>query len=266
MLLAPLLMTPSLIISPAVSPLISPVFFPPSQSAARRRVVPIIASQLDYKDPAVAAEFTDVNELAFDEVEGELAMSGIIAPPAMNEMDVRLMLVEMRMRQKGTMPGAEAKPAQKKPAKFANDYEKALWEKPAFKALIENYQGRRDTNSMNLATEYLNNPVRARELYGRTDVYESTVKAIEEALNARFEQKVRSGRISFAGFPAAMGEPAVRMTLEPFGEIVSLEVSDDGITCFGQAEFKTVDSAKAAIEKYDGVDMGLGTLLEITAL
>jgi len=222
---------------------------------------------LDYKNPAVATEFAEVNELSPDEVSDELALSGIMANPAMNDMDVRLMLVEVRMRKKGTMPGATAKPPPKKPASYANEYEKALWEKPAFKELIDNYQSRRDTNAQNLAVEYLNNPQRARELYGRTELYDATIKTIEEALNARVEQKVTSGRVYFAGFPSAMGEAAVRMTFSTFGEIVDLSVdtSDDGMTCVGQVEFEGPEAAKAAIDKYDGVDMGLGTTLELTA-
>ena len=64
-----------------------------------------------------------------------------------------------------------------------------------------------------------------------------------------------------------MGEAAVRMTFGAFGEILELTVdtSDDGMSCVGQVEFDTVDAAKAAIDKYDGVDMGLGTTLELTA-
>jgi hypothetical protein len=34
---------------------------------------------------------------------------------------------------------------------------------------------------------------------------------------------------------------------------------DDPMVCGGTAEFGDVDSAKAAVEKWDGVDMGLGT-------
>lgn len=34
----------------------------------------------------------------------------------------------------------------------------------------------------------------------------------------------------------------------------------------GRVEFETIDSAKAAIDKYDGVDMGLGNVLKLEAL
>ena len=77
-----------------------------------------------------------------------------------------------------------------------------------------------------------------------------------------------SGRLEWSGFPASMGEAAVRMTLSAFGELKSLTVedSDDGLSCKGSAEFATADEAEKCIEKYDGVDMGLGTKLTFTAL
>ena len=72
----------------------------------------------------------------------------------------------------------------------------------------------------------------------------------------------------FSGFPSNMGEAGIRVTLEGFGSIVdfSCEESDDGLTLTGRVEFEEVGQAKAAIEKYDGMDMGLGTTLELQAL
>lgn len=55
---------------------------------------------------------------------------------------------------------------------------------------------------------------------------------------------------------------------QAFGPVVELTVeeSDDGLTLTGRVEFEEIDAAKAAIEKYDGVDMGLGTTLELQSL
>ena len=121
---------------------------------------------------------------------------------------------------------------------------------------------------MNLATEHLVNPRRAKERYGGTAKYDETIAAIEAALNAKVEVVVSSGLIAYAGFPANMGESGVRMTLEAFGPLKSFEweASDDGITSAGQAEFEEVAAAKAAVDKYDGMDMGLGTALSFEAL
>ena len=113
------------------------------------------------------------------------------------------------------------------------------------------------------AAEYLNDPRKAKQRYGGTAKYEETVATIEEALNAKIEQVVTSGKIFYSGFPANMGEAGVKMTLQAFGPLVefSCEDNDDGLTCSGQAEFEDAATAKAAIDKYDGMDMGLGTKL-----
>jgi len=249
--------------------LLSPLRSPPITSAlvasAPRARLPLAA--LDYKDPDVAEEFALIQGMDFTEVEDELAVSGIMAPSTMNDMDVRLMLVEMRLRKAGKL-GSQKKKAAPRPKSFANDFEKALFEKPAFKELYEKYQKLRNTNALNLAAEYLNNPRQAKERYGGTPYYESTLAEIDEALNAKVEQVVKSPRLLFSGFPANMGEAGVRMTLQTFGPLadLSIEESDDGLTLSGRAEFEEIDAAKAAIEKYDGVDMGLGTTLELQAL
>ena len=65
-----------------------------------------------------------------------------------------------------------------------------------------------------------------------------------------------------------MGENGVKMTLAVFGDVVDFtaEESDDGMSMGGRVTYEDVASAKAAIDKYDGVDMGLGTTLELQAL
>lgn len=249
---------------PLLGWLVAPPLAPPLAHTAARRAVAVAA--LDYKDPAVAKEFSSIQALDTEAVEDELAAGGIPVPPTMNDMDMRMMLVEVRMRKAGKIGTKKAAP--KKAPDGANEFEKALYEKPVFKELFEGWQQSRNTNAMNLATEHLTNPRRAKERYGGTAKYQETIDQIETALAAKVEQVVTSGRIAFAGFPANMGEAGVRMTLEAFGALSSFdfEANDDGMTASGQAEFEEVDSAKAAIDKYDGMDMGLGTKLAFEAL
>ncbi len=66
---------------------------------------------LDYNDPVVAEEFGKVQTMEFEEVEEELLESGIPVGPTMNDMDAKLMLVEVRLRMSGRMPGSKAKAA-----------------------------------------------------------------------------------------------------------------------------------------------------------
>ena len=56
--------------------------------------------------PARRAEFTAIQALDTEAVEDELAQSGIPVPPTMNDMDMRMMLVEMRMRKAGKVGSA----------------------------------------------------------------------------------------------------------------------------------------------------------------
>ena len=76
------------------------------------------------------------------------------------------------------------------------------------------------------------------------------MREIEAALNAVIKKDVASPRLRFAGFPAAMGEAAIKVTFEAFGALKSLEVDEsvDGLSCTGTAEFEGVDAAKRAVD------------------
>merc|ERR1712194_626255 len=97
-------------------------------------------------------------------------------------MDIRIMLVEVRMRKAGTMGGSSA-PKKKpvRPAKFGSEFERVLFDKPAVKALYEELQAAKDIDSMNLVSEHINNAKRAKDRYGNVPSYASTIKRVEEA-------------------------------------------------------------------------------------
>lgn len=134
---------------------------------------------LDYNDPVVAEEFAAVQPLTYDEVEEELLESGIRAPATMNEMEIRLMLVEMRMRKKGNMPNTEKK---KKPTTFSSKFEEAMWTNPAFEEYYNKLKESGDHNVLNVAAEYVNNPKQAEERYGND--YRKTIREVKAALSA----------------------------------------------------------------------------------
>jgi len=221
---------------------------------------------LDMKDPAVAEEYASCMALDADAMEEELALSGIIAPPTMSDFDMRSMIVELRLRNAGKI-GSQTANEPKKPAEGASAFEVALYEKPAFKALYESFKSAQLANEVNLCIEYLNDARRAAERYGGTAKFDETVAKIDAALSARVEQKVTTGAVCFSGFPSNMGEAGVRMTLESFGSVLafSCDEAQDGMTLTGRVEFEEVASAKACIDKWDGIDMGLGTTLELRA-
>lgn len=229
---------------------------------AATRISTQLNMALDYSDPVVGEEFAAVQPLTYEEVEEELLESGIRGSPDMNEMDLKLMLVEVRMRNSGKMPGSQTKP-QEKPASYSSKFEEALWEKPFFKELYEDLKSKGDHNSQNVAAEYLNNPETATSRYGKT--YKRLLMQIDAAMTKKKE--VTSPKITFKGFPANMGEMGCKMTLEALGEVEEFECteSEDFPILEGTVTFGDVETAKKAIEQYDGMDMGMGSKLEVAS-
>lgn len=214
---------------------------------------------LDYNDPVVAEEFAKTQPMTLEECEEEIASMGIPVPKTMNEMDVKLMLVELRMRMNGSY-SEEAK-EETIPTSFSSKFEEALYTKAQFKELYTLFKDNGDHNAMNVASEYVNDPDLAMQRYGND--YATTLAQIEKALNA--QAPVTSPTITFSGFPANMGEMGCKMTLEALGEIVDFEceASDDFPVLTGKVTFDDIDTAKAAIQQYNGMDMGMGTKLEV---
>lgn len=219
---------------------------------------------LDYNDPIVAEEFNAVQPLSYEEVEEELIMSGVKGSPDLNEMDLKLMLVELRMRLAGKMPGQSTGEKKKKPVKYSSKFEEAVWEKPKFAELYDELKSSGDHNSMNVAAEYLNDPEIANSRYGKD--YKRLLASVEEAINAKKE--VTTPTVTFKGFPANMGEMGCKMTLEALGEITEFECSESGDFPIleGKVTFEDIETAKKAIEQYNGMDMGMGTALELESV
>jgi len=219
---------------------------------------------IDYNDPEVGKEFNAVQSLTYEEVEEELLQSGVRGSPDMNEMDLKLMLVELRMRLSGKMPDQKSNKKKKKPTSFSSKFEEAMWTKPKFEELYNSIKNKGDHNSQNVAAEYLNNPEVAKTRYGKD--YKALIRNIEAAMNAKAE--VTSPSISFSGFPANMGEMGCKMTLEALGELVDFECneSEDFPILTGKVTYGDIETAKRAIEQYDGMDMGMGQAIEMTSV
>jgi len=129
--------------------------------------------------PAVAADIVDpaaaVNSLSLEEVESELAVLGIVPPAGTNDEQMRRMLVELR-----SMGVSTPQPLEESWS-FDNEFERALWERPLFKALVDGYHRCRETSYVNLAMEFTLAPAQTRERYIGSG-YEATIREIEAAL------------------------------------------------------------------------------------
>ena len=228
-----------------------------SPASRRQRVCQYMA--LDYNDPVVAEEYAKVQPMDFEMVEEELQQSGIRASPTMNDMDIRLMLVEVRLRAAGKMPGQAApKP---RPTTFSTKFEEALYTKPVFEEFYNSLKEKGDLNAMNVVAEYVNNPTLANQRYGKD--YKPTIREILRTLNA--PPPVTSTTLTFSGFPANMGEAACKMTMEAVGAVADFQCnqSEDFPVLTGTVTFEDIESAKKAAKQYHGMDMGMGTKLEM---
>jgi len=234
-------------------------------SASVARPVTSLPMAIDYNDPAVMEEFNIIQTMEYDDVVEELAQSGVRAPADMGDMDVKLMLVELRMVMKsgGGGSGSNSGP-ETPPSSYGSKFEEYLWTKPFFKELYEGLKAEGDHNQMNVAAEYCNEGEDAKSRY--YSAYTQLIDDIDAALIAKPE--VTSPVVGFAGFPANMGEEGLRMTLAALGDIegMSCDVSEDGITLVGEVTFGDIDTAKAAIEQYDGMDMGMGDALKMVSI
>jgi len=215
---------------------------------------------IDYNDPIVAEEFTKVQPMELEEVEEELLQTGIRAPATMNEMDIKLMLVELRLINSGKL----SKKKKVIPTTFSSTFEEAMYTKPAFAEYYNELKAAGDMNTMNVVSEYVNDPKEARVRYGRD--YRTALLKTDEALTA--PPPVNSPTLTFSGFPSNMGEAGVKMTLEALGPVTEFECveSEDFPVLSGKITYEDIEVAKAAVEQYNGMDMGMGTVLEIVSV
>jgi len=214
---------------------------------------------IDYNDPAVMEEFNTIQMMEYDDVVDELAQNGVRAPADMGDMDVKLMLVELR-----TVMNDGSSNTDTPPSSYNSKFEEYLWTKPVFKELYDNAKAAGDQTKMNVAAEYCNEGEDAKTRY--YSAYKQFIDDIDAALIAKPE--VTSPTVKFSGFPANMGEAGLKMTLEALGEIedMACSESDDGISLAGEVTFGSIDVAKAAIDQYDGMDMGMGDALKMCSI
>lgn len=65
-----------------------------------------------------------------------------------------------------------------------------------------------------------------------------------------------------------MGEAGCRMTLQALGEITEFECEEDDTFPIlrGTVTFDDIEAAKKAVAQYNGMDMGMGTKLEVVSV
>ena len=213
---------------------------------APRRAAALRVGNIDPTSPEMMAEFEKLKDVSMADISAELEMMGIPTTPDMDDMSVKLRLMEARIIMGA--PDAAGPPA------GASAYEVLIYEKPEIKTYVDGLYNKGDINGANAFMEYVNDRPGAEMRYGKEDVYKAVFAVAEEMMAA---PSFTSAKLSFAGFPM-MGEDALRGQMESVGAVVtfSIDEEDPVLGCKGKVEFEEEASAVTAVDKWDGADMG----------
>ena len=213
---------------------------------APRRAAALRVGNIDPTSPEMMAEFEKLKDVSMADINAELEMMGIPTTPDMDDMSVKLRLMEARIIMGA--PDAAGPPA------GASAYEVLIYEKPEIKTYVDGLYNKGDINGANAFMEYVNDRPGAEMRYGKEDVYKAVFAVAEEMMAA---PSFTSAKLSFAGFPM-MGEDALRGQMESVGAVVtfSIDEEDPVLGCKGKVEFEEEASAVTAVDKWDGADMG----------
>ena len=214
---------------------------------------PLKAAGLDPSSPQMQAEFEKLKDASRGFVEKELELMGIPYSADMDDMTIKLRLMEARI--------VMAAPAAAGPATNASPYEKLVFEKPAIKAYVDRLYNKGDINGANIFMEYINDPQQAKNRYGKEAAYQAVFAKADELMAA---PAFTSAKLAYSGFPM-MGEDGLRGQMESIGAVKAFSVTEEdpvtGMT--GTVEFEAEADAKTAVEKWDGADMGNDVMLSL---
>lgn len=211
---------------------------------------------LDPSSPEMQAEFAVLKDASRGFMEKELELMGIPHKADMDDMEIKMRLMEARI--------VMSAPAAAGVAANASPYEKIIFEKPAIKSYVDRLYNKGDINGANIMMEYINDPKQATSRYGEIADYQKIFKKADELMAA---PAFTSSKLAYSGFPM-MGEDGLRGQMESVGAVVSFRVTEEdpvmGMT--GNVEFEAEADAKTAVEKWDGADMGNEVTLSLKYL
>mmetsp|Transcript_30338 Transcript_30338/g.42291 ORF Transcript_30338/g.42291 Transcript_30338/m.42291 type:complete len:324 (+) Transcript_30338:48-1019(+) len=183
----------------------------------------------------------------------------IPVPDGLDGEDLKWMWVQCKIMTKPPKPAFNPD---------AVGWEKWRYERPKLLELAKFYIDNYRTERLNLLREYCENPSDARERYGKSEEYVEMMDMIQRIMDT---PPKLSNKVKFAGFPSMLDEETVKGTFEDFGKVVSLEYipapdDDEAIGVSGVVEFENPEIGQKAIEQWNGVDMGMGVQLTLTAI
>ena len=176
---------------------------------------PLKAAGLDPSSPQMQAEFEKLKDASRGFVEKELELMGIPYSADMDDMTIKLRLMEARI--------VMAAPAAAGPAANASPYEKLVFEKPAIKAYVDRLYNKGDINGANIFMEYINDPQQAKNRYGKEAAYQAVFAKADELMAA---PAFTSAKLAYSGFPM-MGEDGLRGQMESIGAVKAFSVTEE---------------------------------------
>eukprot|EP00466_Bigelowiella_natans_P000256 jgi/Bigna1/84862/estExt_fgenesh1_pg.C_10229 len=183
----------------------------------------------------------------------------IPVPPGLDGEDLKWMWVQCKIMTKPQKPTFNPD---------AVGWEKWRYERPKLLDLAKFYTDNYRTERLNILREYCENPSDARERYGKSEEYVEMMDMIQKIMDT---PPKLSNKVKFAGFPSMLDEETVKGTFADFGTVVSLEYipapeDDEAVGVSGVVEFENPEIGQKAIEQWNGVDMGMGVQLTLTAI
>jgi hypothetical protein len=249
------------------------IFASPRKAACSpaRALRNLLVMQIDYTDPVVEEKYNEVKAMTRPQIEEALGQKGL--PKNLFPEDdtmLQLMFVEVDLRSqgiiddKGKVIANDGKKA--KPKTYSGKFEETYYENRFFREWIDESEKERKGNNIvfNLAQDYLDNtPEIFEERYQDEPMREYVVNTVKELLVKK--EEITTPKFKWSGFPYAMGEMGCKAAFSETGEVVSItfDMSANGVSGEGTVEWKELDSAKAFYDKYNGVDMGFGTAIEL---
>ena len=212
--------------------------------------------EIDFDTPENKVEYRKVEFLSRESCELELNSHAIPVFDSESDMDVRLKLLETRIR---------LKEADKPPEPGPNDppFQKLVYKRPDIWKYTQKLYDCGDINSYNVFIEYVTNATEARMKYGSEQYYRDVMDRAQAMMDMEpFKSKI----IDFAGFPASMGEEMIKLSLAEFGPLESIDLRvnpKDPDTMTGRAIFQEQSAADKAVEMWNEADMGLGTVMSL---
>lgn len=148
----------------------------PLRAATARRPTAVRVSNIDPSSPEMVAEFEKLKGMPMSMIMTELEELGIPTTPDMDDMAIKIRLMEARV--------IFSQPSATGPAPGASAYEVLIYEKPGVKSYVDGLYNKGGINEANAFMEYVNDKAGATMRYGKEACYRAVFEKADEMIAA----------------------------------------------------------------------------------